>query len=208
MYLHLSQDALVQALEPYGQFVTDLAHEGGLESTEERMKLLLCHCPNIKNLALWGYSAAALSRIFPVLQALTRLKKLGFVESFSALSQEQMSSSLFMILTHLDIMTIDLQDCTYIVKFQKLSHICINKNPTHLGAVLRRLTLPETGCPSLRIIVNADPNPRDTEGFDHPCYFKLDMVSEYREDWLNGANGGVDFWKYSEEKVMARMTGH
>ncbi|PPQ74433.1 hypothetical protein CVT24_000044 [Panaeolus cyanescens] len=209
-YLARSKANIIRELEPFGQFVTDLAHEFGGRGIRsvERISNFLGQCPNITNLALWSYPPDQFSILLPALRGLTKLRKFGFLDNLSNFSEEQILSPPFINLTHLDIMTVNIEDCRYVTKFKQLTHLCINKNPNYLGAVLQRLKHPESGCPSLKVIVNADPRAgaNDVNSLQHPYYFVLDTFSEFRTDWLDGVNGGADFWKYSEDKIMANQT--
>ncbi|PPQ98730.1 hypothetical protein CVT24_003438 [Panaeolus cyanescens] len=171
-------------------------------TTEEcsRLKKLIEYSPKIQDLAIWHYEA--LWKVHEAVIKLSGLKRLS--ASFYAMSKEKILLPTYLGLTHLEIIE-DIEP-SLISYFQNLTHLCLSIPCNRWRETCDQATDKEKGCRSLRVLVLFWEGFGDVMSHIYPdqrCVVLLDQM-KHEVNWMEGAEGNIDFWEFAERIVIAR----
>lgn len=171
----------------------------------ESMKKVIQHCPNTQDMAVWC-GADNLPKLYPIFSYLTHLKR--FSGCFEDLSREQMLSPVFQGLTHLQINSEVPLDV--LIELKALTHLrsCIPEGPyEHSRKAFLSRVCSDDGCPWLQVIKVFAKHAElvhDVRIVIMPSWMQIFMIAD--ADWLAGANGRLDSWKFASRIVHARKS--
>ncbi|KAF9050128.1 hypothetical protein BJ165DRAFT_1456642 [Panaeolus papilionaceus] len=203
-HFHRMGPKFIDKLGELTKYTTHLAYTVDnryMKGDHIRLLALIEKCPKIEDLTIWH--ANALWQVHDAVMKLTRLRRLS--ANFTGLHREQILSPVYLAVTHLDLL--GGMEPSLITHFQNLSHLCINKPSDNWMELLDKATDKKSGCPSLRVIISmcdAD----EYEEYDDPRYVCLEEGMEYEVNWLEGADGTIDFWEFAERIVIAKQKGY
>ena len=210
----LKNDALVTSLEYFGPFVKHLII-GGRYLEHDSLIAFLEACYNVGDLALWTH--IPIRELLPVLGvlSLTRL-----CTNLSGLNFEELTSSVFANITHLDITGFDndpdigWRRWRAFTHFTSLTHLAINEVMENSDNVIHNLL---QSCRRLQILLIVElivdelsdevANPWNLENvpFSDPRLILMKIQRYIYEDWIEGAKGNEDIWRCAEEISRAKQ---
>ncbi|TFK66899.1 hypothetical protein BDN72DRAFT_961424 [Pluteus cervinus] len=163
-------------------------------------------CPNLTNLALWTgrYDTAQITAVMQL--HLTRLSV--EIRQLGIASPAQLT--LFSTITHLDVGDVltSVTHCQILIHFPVLTHVALvsASEISVLKWVLEQ-------CKSIKVVVwvsgmDDDPYPvrLDTDSPRTADPRVVALACGYVKDWIDGAHGGLDMWKFADGIIAARRS--
>ncbi|TFK65211.1 hypothetical protein BDN72DRAFT_207567 [Pluteus cervinus] len=163
-------------------------------------------CPHVQNLALWtGHNPTEIEAIIKL--PLTHLSV--NIDRMGPLSPPLLH--LFSMITHLDVVGsfFSWDECASLIHFPILTHLAIFRGslPAIVPLILEQL-------PQIQVLIwrgnSPDEKLKESEFPESSSFDDERLVCiecEDCEDWLNGARGGQDMWRFAESLVESRREG-
>ncbi|KAJ7458296.1 hypothetical protein B0H11DRAFT_2061639 [Mycena galericulata] len=152
------------------------------------------------------------SELIPILLGMDlRRLSLSLEDLFGGREHIDLNHPLFNSITHLDVFdhvaSIAPQISPHVTALPALTHLCLNNGVP--GHILRALL---SDCPRLRVLVNlwGIASPARYFARNPPVSdprFVVGVYSDYKNEWIAGARGALDFWTIAEEFVRRKRSG-
>jgi hypothetical protein len=193
------------SVEYFGPFVKHLII-GGPYLEHDSLITFLEACHNVGDLALWTHIPTR--ELLPVLKMLS-LTRLSI--NLSGLKFEELTSSAFTNITHLDITVFDRgphigwPQWRPFTHFTSLTHLAINEVMDNSDEIVHNLL---RDCQRLQILLIVEVvNPWDLKNvpFSDPRLILMKIQRYCCEDWVEGAKGNEDIWRCAEEISRAKQ---
>lgn len=191
------------AIKAFGRHTTHVCVclSGGINEFTRTVEL----CPNLENLEMWYCGVVRFDRFLTLTRHLSKLKRLSLDRRLTPKqSEEALRSPLFQNLTHLNILQ-DPAVWSVLPLCKNLTHLCIGSPEQDWPQYIHHITHKTNGCCSLRVLVVLSKHSLDQAKYSDSRLVVL-LIEKPLDDWLSGANGGMDMWEFAELIVSARRS--